>query len=298
MSRSSFFARVSSLLGLLVLLTPSLAFAATVFPDPLFCNMGATKSTLKADGIDSTRVVVTIRDQNLNAIEGATVTLVSSRGAMDEIVAEKPTTDLLGKASFLVRSLKNGTSVITANALGVNLQKSVLLTFEDGISYPVQIGDLIKIPDDGNIQTLSDTAVYYYASNGKRYVFSNEKVYFSWYQDFNRVKIIPIDQMSLIPIGGNITYRPGSRLVKFQTDPKTYLVTRGGILRWAKTEAVARGWFGAHWNQYVDDITEAFYVNYTFGQPVENALDLDIEIVRSNTISIDQDKGINQPMLP
>lgn len=285
-----------SLLGLL--LSPSLSLAAPSLPDPLYCNMGATKTALTADGIDNARIVVTIRDQNLNAIEGATVNLTSSRGSMDEIVNEKPTTDILGKASFLVRSLKNGNSIITATALGVNIQKSVLLTFEDGISYPIQTGDLIKIPDDGNSRTLSDTAVYYYAANGKRYVFSNEKVYFSWYPDFSKVKIIPINQMSLIPIGGNITYRPGSRLVKFQTDPKTYLVTRGGVLRWAKTEAVARGWFGAHWNQYVDDITEAFYVNYTFGQPVENTLDLDIEIVRANTVSIDQDKGINQTMFP
>ncbi len=298
MIREAFRRTVLALSICSLLVSPTLSLAATTLPDPLFCNMGATKNTLKADGIDSTRVVVTVRDQNLNAIEGASVTLHSSRGNFDEIIAEKGTTDILGKASFLVRSLKNGNSVITATALNVNLQKSVLLNFENGISFPVEIGDLIKIPDDGNTRTLSDTAVYYYASNGKRYVFSNEKVYFSWYRDFSKVKIIPIDQMSLIPIGGNITYRPGSRLVKFQTDPKTYLVTRGGILRWAKTEAVARGWFGTNWNQYIDDITEAFYVNYTFGQPVENALDLDLEIIRANTISIDQDKGINQPTLP
>ena len=274
------------------LLTPVRSFAASL-PDPLSCNMGATKTTLTADGIDNARVVVTIRDQNLNAIEGATVTLSSSRGPLDEIIAERPTTDLLGKASFLVRSLKNGNAILSATALNVNIQKSVFLTFQNGIAYPINVGDLIKIPDDGNTKTLSDTAVYYYASNGKRYVFSNEKVYFSWYPDFSKVKIIPNNQMSLIPIGGNITYRPGSRLVKFQTDPKTYLVTRGGVLRWAKTEAVARGWFGTHWNQHVDDITEAFYVNYTFGQPVESPMDLDIDVVRENTISIDREGIIN-----
>ena len=274
------------------LLNPVRSFPASL-PDPHSCNMGATNTTLTADGIDNARVVVTIRDQNLNAIEGATVTLSSSRGPLDEIIAERPTTDLLGKASFLVRSLKNGNAILSATALNVNIQKSVFLTFQNGIAYPINVGDLIKIPDDGNTKTLSDTAVYYYASNGKRYVFSNEKVYFSWYPDFSKVKIIPNNQMSLIPIGGNITYRPGSRLVKFQTDPKTYLVTRGGVLRWAKTEAVARGWFGTHWNQHVDDITEAFYVNYTFGQPVESPMDLDIDVVRENTISIDREGIIN-----
>ena len=44
------------------LLTPVRSFAASL-PDPLSCNMGATKTTLTADGIDNARVVVTIRDE-------------------------------------------------------------------------------------------------------------------------------------------------------------------------------------------------------------------------------------------
>ncbi len=80
--------------------------------------------------------------------------------------------------------------------------------------------------------------------------------------------------------------------MKFQTDTKTYIVTRGGVLRWAMTEDVVRGWFGANWNQYVDDISEAFYVNYKFGTPIANSLDLALDIVRAGTSSIDQDKGL------
>ena len=142
------------------------------------------------------------------------------------------------------------------------------------------------------MKTLSDTAVYYYAVNGKRYVFPNEKTYFTWYPDFSKVKIVPIDQMSLIPIGGNVTVRPGTRMLKFQTDTKTYIVTRGGVLRWAKTEDVARGWFGADWNTYIDDVSEAFYVNYTFGEPVASPLDLALDVIKDATHTIDQDKGL------
>lgn len=276
----------------------NVAAASTPLPDAFNSSIGATKNTINADGIDSAQIVVTIRDQNLNAIEGATVTLTSSRGSLDEIIPQKPTTDLLGKASFLVRSLRNGNSLITATVMNVGIQKTVALTFNSGLSINLQAGDLIKIPDDGNVKTLSDTAVYYYASNGKRYVFSNDKVYFTWYPDFSNVKILPIDQMSLIPIGGNVTYRPGSKLVKFQTDPKTYITTRGGVLRWVTSETIARAWFGANWNQNVDDINEAFYSNYTFGDPVGNALDLDVETIHANTISIDQDKNINQIKFP
>jgi hypothetical protein len=98
--------------------------------------------------------------------------------------------------------------------------------------------------------------------------------------------------MSLIPIGGNVTYRPGTRMLKFQTDVKTYIVTRGGVLRWAKTEEVAKGWFGADWNTAIDDVSEAFYINYKFGEPVENALDLVLDIIRNATQTIDADKGL------
>jgi archaellum component FlaF (FlaF/FlaG flagellin family) len=284
---------LSAFLALISLLIFSPAFArAATLPDAGSSTVGVDKTALKADGIENARVTVTLKDLNLLPLEGITVTLTSSRGTQDEIIPEHATTDLLGKARFIVRSLKDGTATYTARASNVTVQRTVNVTYSGGLSINLAVGDLIKIPDDGNVQTLNDTAVYYYASNGKRYVFPNEKVYFTWYPDFSRVKIIPIDQMSLIPIGGNVTYHPGAKLVKFQTDPKTYLVTKGGVLRWAKSEEVARCWFGAQWNQSVDDITEAFYVNYTFGQPVESCLDLALDIVRASASTIDIDRGL------
>lgn len=294
-----FFACYSAIFAALCL-TIGLASQASAVnaPDSTFSRINADKTAVKADGIDSARVSMVLRDSNLLPIEGATVTFTSSRGAMDEVVGEQPVTNSLGQARFLVRSLKDGTATFTARIGDYVLQRTITITFQNGLTYPLQVGDLIKIPDDGDTLNLSDTAVYYYALNGKRYVFPNEKTYFTWYQDFSNVKIIPNDQMSLIPIGGNITYRPGSRLVKFQTDHKTYLPTRGGILRWMKTEDVARGLFGVDWNRSVDDISEAFYVNYRFGTPLDNALDAPLDLVRSSVQSIDQDKGLVDTRFP
>jgi len=109
------------------------------------------------------------------------------------------------------------------------------------------------------------------------------------------VKAIPLDQMSQIPIGGNITYRPGSKLVKFQTDTKTYLPTKGGVLRWVQTESVANTYFGSNWNQQVDDISEAFYINYKFGEAVANPIDLSLDIVRTSVSSINVHLGLGAP---
>jgi len=279
-------------ISMLLLALPLAALAAASRPDAYQSRISAGKTNLKADGIDNTLVTVTVRDLNALPIENLKVTLVSDRGSKDEIRVENGTTDLLGKAYFRVFSLKNGTATLSAVADGVEIDKKIALNFSGGMDWDIKVGDLIKIPDDGDIKTLSDTAVYYFASNGKRYVFPNEKVYYTWYKDFSAVKIIPIDQMALIPIGGNVTYKAGSKLVKFQTDIKTYLPTKGGVLRWVKTEEVAKGLFGQNWNKQVDDITEAFYVNYKFGNPIESALDAPLDIIRTADGTIDIDKGL------
>ena len=280
-----------SMIAFSVLLIPLMGRAMTVV-DPNASRVSVGKTTLRADGIDNTQLAITVRDTNLDAMPGVAVTVLSDRGSLDEIRVEKGTTDELGKAYFRIFSLKDGVAIFRVNVNGVTLAKTITITFSGGLAITLKPGDLIKIPDDGNAKTLSDTAVYYYAPNGKRYVFPNEKTYFTWYQDFGKVRVIPIDQMSLIPIGGNVTHRPGTRMVKFQTDVKTYIVTRGGTLRWVTTEQVARGWFGTEWNTHIDDVSEAFYANYTFGKPVENPLDLSLDIVRNDVQTIARDKGL------
>ena len=260
-------------------------------------TFGTSKTSVKADGIDNAIISVTVKNLNFGALEGATVRLVSSRGAMDEIVpqAGNGVTNSTGRASFLVRSLRNGTSTYEAYINEQRHPRTVTVYYQEGLSLVLNVGALIKIPDDNDAKNLSDTAVYYYASNGKRYVFPNEKTYFTWYPDFNNVRIIPIDQMALIPIGGNITYAPASRLVKFQTDPKVYLPTKGGILRWAKTEDIVRTWFGSDWNKSVDDISEAFYVNYKFGEVINGPYDVSLEVIRDTARSVNANLGLGNP---
>jgi hypothetical protein len=129
-------------------------------------------------------------------------------------------------------------------------------------------GALMKLPNDGNPSTQSDSAVYYCGADGKRYVFPDAGTYRSWYPDFSGVVIVEADALAAIPLGGNVTYRPGSRMIKVQTDPKVYAVARGGVLRWVTTEAVAESLYGLNWNYLVSDISDAFFVNYAFGEPI------------------------------
>ena len=121
-------------------------------------------------------------------------------------------------------------------------------------------GSLIKLADQA--------AVYYCGADGKRYVFPNDKVYFSWYDDFAEVEAISPERMYEIPLGGNVTYRPGRRLVKIQTDPRVYAVARGGELRWIVSAETAASLYGQTWAAAVDDIPDSFFFSYRVGEPV------------------------------
>lgn len=120
------------------------------------------------------------------------------------------------------------------------------------------------------IRTATSPSVYYCGADNKRYVFPNANTYTTWYQDFSNVQTISAEDMAAIGLGGNVTYRPGTRLVKITTDPKVYAVDKNGILRWIQTTAIAVKYYGASWAKKVDDVPDAFFTNYTVGNPVTN----------------------------
>ncbi len=145
-------------------------------------------------------------------------------------------------------------------------------------------GDLIK----GTSST-----VYYYAKDGKRYIFPNFKTYFSWYTNFGAIKKISDSQLGEIPRGNNVTYRPGVKMVKIELDPKVYAVDANGTLRWVKTEALAKELYGEGWATKVDDLPEIFFLNYNIGTPIETVADFNPAAVTAAAINIAADKGIN-----
>lgn len=118
-------------------------------------------------------------------------------------------------------------------------------------------------------------AAVYYVDADKRYVFPNENVYASWYADFSGVRTISDEELASYQLGGNVTYKPGSALVKLQSDPKVYAVGAGGELRWIASEEAALALYGEGWNRNVVDIPDSDFFNYRVGAPVEEAADFD-----------------------
>lgn len=135
----------------------------------------------------------------------------------------------------------------------------------------VVAGDLVKSP--------ARSDVYYYASDAKRYVFPNETTYKSWYADFSGVKTISEAEMAAMPLGANVTIRPGTKLIKITTDPKVYAVAPNGTLRWIETEAIATALYGSAWASRVVDVPDGYFVNYTVGASLSSAVHPDGTVV-------------------
>jgi chitosanase len=121
----------------------------------------------------------------------------------------------------------------------------------------------------------TSSTVYYLAEDGKRYVFPNQTTFSTWYGAQATITRLQDDELSHIPLGGNVVFRPGVRMVKITTDPKVYAVSRYGILRWITSEALARHYYGANWNKFVSDVPDAFFGDYSIGPPIMKTTEYD-----------------------
>ncbi len=211
-------------------------------------NVEAGQYSVKARALmDSTQLGVSIDLKFL-------LPLAVPEGSLTSTESAAPLTDQYRTGTFSSSSAFLGTPTINVDK-GLLTPPATPLLFKPGA--------LIK--------NRLNPAVYYYARDGKRYVFPNAQIYHSWYVDFSSVLVVSDAMLSSIPIGGNVTYRPGALMLKIQSDPKVYAVARGGWLRWVSTEAVAKALYGDNWNQKIHDVPDAFFFNYQIGDPITDA---------------------------
>lgn len=117
----------------------------------------------------------------------------------------------------------------------------------------------------------SGSVIFYLASNERRYAFPNEQTFRTWYRDFSSVRTVSDAELNRYTYGGNVTYRPGTRLLKRRGDSRVYTVGQGGMLRWMTTQSVARALYGQNWSRLVDELPDARVADYAFGDPIRSA---------------------------
>lgn len=137
--------------------------------------------------------------------------------------------------------------------------------------------------------------VYYYGTDGKKYLFPTSDTYSTWYSDFSGVKVLTQAELEAVPFGGNATFRPGVKMVKFPGDAKVYAVDKGGVLRHVTSETVAVALYGAEWYKPANltVVPEGFQANYSMtGAAINAATDYVKATVMASAPDIGTDKGI------
>ena len=140
----------------------------------------------------------------------------------------------------------------------------------------------------------SGASVYYFSADGRRYAFPDLATYRSWYPDFNNIQMVSDTDLALIPLGGLVTIRPGTSMIKITTDPKVYAISRGAVLHWVKNEELARALYGTEWNKQILDVPDAFFTNYHIREDISVVSDLSPSAERTESINIDHDLTVRR----
>ena len=178
-----------------------------------------------------------------------------------------------GEHTFYVRAFDSADNASDAISIEFTIEEE-----EEVVDVGVDTDTLITLACDEDAAADDPCkAVYYYSDGGERHAFPNDKVYFTWYDDFDDVEEIDSDAMSAIALGANMTYHPGVKMVTFVTTNTVYTVSQGGVLRAIDSEEVAQELYGDDWADQIDDISDAFFGNYSFGDDIEDADDYDVD---------------------
>ena len=94
--------------------TATVTFTAIPPPDAGTSTVSASPSSLRADGVNTSTITVTLLNSSSNPVAGKTVSLASSRGATDTISAPSGVSSAAGVVTFTVKSSTVGTPVFTA----------------------------------------------------------------------------------------------------------------------------------------------------------------------------------------
>lgn len=131
-------------------------------------------------------------------------------------------------------------------------------------------------------------AVYYRDSKGSRHPFPNERVFMSWFTSYAGLTEMSLAEISAIPLGRSVYYRPGMVLVKFPSVPKVYELDRTGYFRWIVDEQTAIKLHGSGWAGYVVDESEAYYSQFRFGNDIQLNSVYSVADESNNALTIEQ----------
>lgn len=156
----------------------------------------------------------------------------------------------------------------------------------NGLIYGYQgcSGTFVKAAElqPGMIIKGSEPLLFYYASNNKRYRFPLIRDLASWFGALSDEGLplqeddpsicgiaveIPDEVLDEIPIGGNVTIRPGTYVVALVASPTRYVIGRGHALHRISAE-VGEAVYPETFHGRTRFLPDAFFVNYVGGSDI------------------------------
>jgi len=158
----------------------------------------------------------------------------------------------------------------------------------NGASTSAMPGDLIKMAC-ATVTLASDPcrAVYYYGTDGQRHAFPNETVYFTWYSSFSNIKTVTSGILAALPLGKNVTLRPGTVLMKFTTVNDVYAISKGAVLHHYLTPSLVAADYGSSWPLFLRVVPDVLRGNYAIGSVIDESTDYDPASATAAVTSID-----------
>lgn len=138
------------------------------------------------------------------------------------------------------------------------------------------------------VKTSSSSAVYYYGTDGRKHLFPTESVYYSWFGSYSNVVTITRSYFNSMPIGENVTYRPGTVLVKFASSTTVYAISKDAVLHPIANESVARSIYGSSWAASIVTVSDALRGNYTIGSTITSSSQYNKTTAYYSVSSIDE----------
>ncbi|NQV12462.1 hypothetical protein HQ524_03785 [Candidatus Uhrbacteria bacterium] len=157
--------------------------------------------------------------------------------------------------------------VVSVDEYGANVKTDISDgNFEILHTEEVIVIDDVEMPVAHNslIKGTSLSAVYFFSSDAKRYVFPSEQIFYSWFNNFDDVITVDDSVLASFKIGSRITMAPGS-LIKITSDPKVYAIDSDGTKHHVKDEVTASALFGSNWASQVVDIDITQWFDYPTG---------------------------------
>jgi hypothetical protein len=174
----------------------------------------------------------------------------------------------------------------TQKSVTDNQLKHVLSQIDNYNSYKFASAEFAKLKKS------ESNDIYYYAADGKRYIFPTIETYRTWFSDIsvNDIQTYNLIKLYETPLGGNVTCRPGT-LIQTPTDYNVYLVVKNGHARAISDTNLLDQIYNYQWKKTIVNLPNYYFSNYKIDKPIYYLSDFpDIP----KNITIDQDKGFSK----